>query len=161
MSSGLCTKGPDGIAQKAYAKAIDEGLADPSQLEVYVFDQKMIDKSPLPYKEYSKVMPDSLRSMRIKFLEKVMTASHLKACDEYALGQHQRNVHQILGEDLASPVDAVFTWCMLDKLKKPLGGTATAYNLATALGIPIINLFNTKVDDVTTNLNYLILRGKV
>ena len=26
MSSGLCTKGPDGLAQKAYAKAIDEGF---------------------------------------------------------------------------------------------------------------------------------------
>ena len=161
MSSGLCTKGPDGIAQKAYAKAIDEGLASTSQLEVYVFDQKMINKSPLPYKEYSQVMPDSLRKTRIEFLEKVMTPSHLASCNEYALGQHQRNVHQILGMDLASPVDAVFTWCMLDKAKKPLGGTATAYNLALGLGIPVINLFNTKADDVTDHLNQILLKGKV
>ena len=113
MSSGLCTKGPDGLAQKAYAKAIDEGLASTSQLEVYVSEQSMIRKSPLPYKEMSMVMPSNLKTKRIQWLSKVMTSSHLNACDDYALGQHQRNVHQILGPDLITPVDAVFTWCFI------------------------------------------------
>lgn len=157
MSSGLCTKGPDGLAQKAYAKAIDEGLASTSQLEVYVSEQSMIRKSPLPYKEMSMVMPSNLKTKRIQWLSKVMTSSHLNACDDYALGQHQRNVHQILGPDLITPVDAVFTWCLLNKDGSPMGGTATAYKLALLLDIPIINLFNTKPDYVTIQLNKLLV----
>lgn len=157
MTSGLCLKGPDGLAQKAYAKAIDECLANTSQLEVYVCDQSMIRKSPLPYKDLSIVMPSSLKANRIDWLSKVMSPSHLNACDDYALGQHQRNVHQVLGLDLNSPVDAVFTWCMLNKDGSPMGGTATAFNLARLLNIPIINLFNTKPDDVTIQLNKLLV----
>lgn len=156
MSSGLCTQGPDGIAQKAYAKAIDEGLASISQLEVFVCNQRMIDKSPLPYKEHSIVMPNSLYNERLKYLRMVMTSSHIEACNDYALGQHQRNVHQILGLDLKSPVDAVFTWCLLDKYGKPMGGTATAYNLAVIHKIPVINMFNTKLSEVTKQLNEVI-----
>lgn len=156
MTSGLCKKGPDGLAQKAYAKAIDEGLADVSQLEVYVYDQSEIIKSPLPYKSYAIVMPDHLRNKRIELLRTVMTPSHIEACGPYALGMHQRNVHQILGLELNNPVDAVFTWCMLDKEGKPMGGTATAYNLAILRGIPVINLFNMEPDYVTSQLNLLL-----
>ena len=156
MTSGLCKKGPDGLAQKAYAKAIDEGLADVSQLEVYVYDQSEIIKSPLPYKSYAIVMPDHLRNKRIELLRTVMTPSHIEACGPYALGMHQRNVHQILGLELNDPVDAVFTWCMLDKEGKPMGGTATAYNLAVLRGIPVINLFNMGPDYVTSQLNLLL-----
>lgn len=156
MTSGLCKKGPDGLAQKAYAKAIDEGLADVSQLEVYVYDQSEIIKSPLPYKSYAIVMPDHLRNKRIELLRTVMTPSHIEACGPYALGMHQRNVHQILGLELNNPVDAVFTWCMLDKEGKPMGGTATAYNLAVLRGIPVINLFNMEPDYVTSQLNLLL-----
>lgn len=156
MTSGLCKKGPDGLAQKAYAKAIDEGLADVSQLEVYVYDQSEIIKSPLPYKSCSIVMPDHLRNKRIELLRTVMTPSHIEACGSYALGMHQRNVHQILGLELNNPVDAVFTWCMLDKEGKPMGGTATAYNLAVLRGIPVINLFNMEPDYVTSQLNLLL-----
>lgn len=156
MTSGLCKKGPDGLAQKAYAKAIDEGLADVSQLEVYVYDQSEIIKSPLPYKSYAIVMPDHLRNKRIELLRTVMTPSHIEACGPYALGMHQRNVHQILGLELNDPVDAVFTWCMLDKEGKPMGGTATAYNLAVLRGIPVINLFNMEPDYVTSQLNLLL-----
>ena len=156
MTSGLCKKGPDGLAQKAYAKAIDEGLADVSQLEVYVYDQSEIVKSPLPYKSYAIVMPDHLRNKRIELLRTVMTPSHIEACGSYALGMHQRNVHQILGLELNNPVDAVFTWCMLDKEGKPMGGTATSYNLAVLRGIPVINLFNMEPDYVTSQLNLLL-----
>ena len=156
MTSGLCKKGPDGLAQKAYAKAIDKGLADVSQLEVYVYNQSEIIKSPLPYKSYAIVMPDHLRNKRIELLRTVMTPSHIETCGPYALGMHQRNVHQILGLELNNPVDAVFTWCMLDKEGKPMGGTATSYNLAVLRGIPVINLFNMEPDYVTSQLNLLL-----
>ena len=156
MTSGLCSEGPDGIAQKAYAKAIKEGLATVSQYEVYVAEDSNILKSPLPFKTHATVMPVYLKEERLKYLSTVMSQSHLQACGPYALGMHQRNVHQILGLELNNPVDAVFTWCLVDKNKKPLGGTATAFNLAVNLGIPVINLFNTPLEEVTEQLNKVL-----
>lgn len=158
MSSGLCTKGPDGLAQKAYAKAIDEGLASTSQLEVYVSEQSMIRKSPLPYKEMSMVMPSNLKAKRIQWLSKVMTSSHLNACDDYALGQHQRNVHQILGPDLITPVDAVFTWTPNGNV---VGGTATALKLSMKAGIPIFNLGRPDQDKVLEEIRQFLLERNV
>lgn len=49
---------------------------------------------------------------------------------------HTRNVFQILGADLKTPVDFVAYWCNRDVAGNPLGGTATAVNLAKKMGIP-------------------------
>lgn len=53
---------------------------------------------------------------------------------------HTRNCFQILDEDLNTPVDVVFYAAnQFDQMGRPLGGTATAWKLATALGIPTFN----------------------
>lgn len=156
MTSGLCSEGPDGIAQKAYAKAIKEGLATVSQYEVYVAEDSNILKSPLPFKTHAIVMPASLKEERLKYLSTVMSQSHLQACGPYALGMHQRNVHQIFGLELDNPVDAVFTWCLMDNKGNPMGGTRTAYLLAKNASIPVINLFNTDPDEVTRQINEVL-----
>lgn len=156
MTSGLCPTGPDAISQKAFAKAIEEGLASVSQYEVYVSEVSRVSKSILPYKTHSIVMPDHLKEQRLKFLSTVMLDSHLRSCDSYALGMHQRNVHQIFGLELDNPVDAVFTWCLMDNKGDPVGGTRTAYLLAKNASIPIINLFNTKPDEVTRQINEVL-----
>ena len=57
--------------------------------------------------------------------------------NNYALGMHERNVHQILGEDLNSPIDLVFTWC-----RPGHSGTRTSLEIARLYNIPIINLYN-------------------
>lgn len=158
MTSGLCKKGPDGLAQKAYAKAIDEGLADVSQLEVYVYDQSEIIKSPLPYKSYAIVMPDHLRNKRIELLRTVMTPSHIEACGPYALGMHQRNVHQILGLELNNPVDAVICWTPNGDV---VGGTATALKLAMKADIPIFNLGRPDQDKVLEEIRQFLLERNV
>ena len=51
---------------------------------------------------------------------------------------HVRNVFQILGENLDTPVDYVVYWCPMDSKGNPKGGTATAVNLARKLKIPEI-----------------------
>ena len=145
MTSGLCPTGPDAIAQYAYAKAIDKGLASISQLEVYVSGQLLIDKSVLPYKEHSIIMPSTLCAERDYILKQVMTLNHFNACGEYALGMHRRNVHQVLSKDLKSPVDEVYTWCMIDTHGEPLGGTRTAIKIAQLYGIPVINDYDPNV----------------
>lgn len=56
---------------------------------------------------------------------------------------HQRNIHQILGQDLQTPSEFVicYTWN-----GKAVGGTATAMNLAKRLGIPVYNFYNDGVE---------------
>lgn len=49
-----------------------------------------------------------------------------------------RNTHQILGEDLKTPVDFVICWT---KNGKTVGGTGQALRIAEDLGIPIYNLY--------------------
>lgn len=55
FTSGLCELGMDGVSQKAYSKALDLGWIDESYFEVYVAEQKNIDRSPLPNKHLVKV----------------------------------------------------------------------------------------------------------
>jgi len=59
------------------------------------------------------------------------------ACSEYAKKLHARNVFQILGRDLKTPVDFVTCWT---KMGLPSGGTRTAIMLARENKIPVINL---------------------
>ena len=56
-----------------------------------------------------------------------------------------RNCHQILGEDLNSPVDFVLCWTpdgAETKTGYNTGGTGQAIRLANRYGIPVINMFN-------------------
>jgi len=49
-----------------------------------------------------------------------------------------RNVFQVLGDDLKTPVDFVVCWTETGKIE---GGTGQAMRIARNMGIPIFNLF--------------------
>lgn len=53
-----------------------------------------------------------------------------------------RNTFQILGSGLNNPSNFLICWAQVDKHGKIRGGTATAWNLAKANGIPCFNLYN-------------------
>ena len=135
FTSGLCEIGMDGIAQKAYSKAVDLGLAKESQFEVYVADQYNIRRSTLPRKHLAIVRNKDL----ISETERIASEVHptWDRCNEWARGMHSRNCHQILGYDLKSPVDAVICWTPDGKIQ---GGTATALKLSMKYDIPVFNL---------------------
>ena len=135
FTSGLCEIGMDGIAQKAYSKAVDLGLAKESQFEVYVADQYNIRRSTLPRKHLAVVRNKDLIAETERIASEVHPA--WDKCNELARGMHSRNCHQILGYDLQSPVDAVICWTPDGKM---VGGTRTALLLAQDAGIPIFNL---------------------
>lgn len=137
FTSGLCELGMDGIAQKAYSKALDLGWIDESYFEVYVFEQKNIDRSQLPNKHLAKVRNKYLIEKSEDLARSVMGDSHWNNCDEWSRGMHSRNCHQILGWDLQSPVDAVICWTPNGNIQ---GGTATAIKLAMKYDIPVFNL---------------------
>jgi hypothetical protein len=58
-------------------------------------------------------------------------------CSDYAKGCHGRNVYQVLGEDLKTPVSFVICWTPEGK---EVGGTRTAIVLAKRHKIPVYNL---------------------
>lgn len=135
FTSGLCELGMDGIAQKAYSKAVDLGLAKESQFEVYVADQYNIRRSTLPRKHLAIVRNKDLISETERIASEVHPA--WDRCNEWARGMHSRNCHQILGYDLQSPVDAVICWTPDGAV---VGGTATALKLSMKYDIPVFNL---------------------
>ena len=61
-------------------------------------------------------------------------------CSRSAKLLHARNSHQVLGQDLDSPVRFVVCWTPLDAEGQPTGGTAQAIRLANVRGIPVFNL---------------------
>ena len=135
FTSGLCEIGMDGIAQKAYSKAVDLGLAKESQFEVYVADQYNIRKSTLPRRHLAIVRNKDLISETERIASEVHPA--WDRCNDWARGMHSRNCHQILGYDLQSPVDAVICWTPDGAV---VGGTATAIRIAMKYDIPVFNL---------------------
>ena len=135
FTSGLCEIGMDGIAQKAYSKAVDLGLAKESQFEVYVADQYNIRRSTLPRRHLATVRNKDLISETERIASEVHPA--WDRCNEWARGMHSRNCHQILGYDLQSPVDAMICWTPDGAV---VGGTATALKLSMKAGIPVFNL---------------------
>ena len=135
FTSGLCELGMDGIAQKAYSKAVDLGYANETQFEVYVADQYNIRRSTLPRKHLAIVRNKDLISETERIASEVHPA--WDRCNEWARGMHSRNCHQILGYDLQSPVDAVICWTPNGNIQ---GGTATAIRIALKYNIPVFNL---------------------
>lgn len=70
-------------------------------------------------------------------------------CKEQVQALHARNAHEILGQDLRSPVDFVVCWtpdgCESELQRTRLtGGTGQAIALADRWGIPVINLAHGK-----------------
>lgn len=143
FTSGLCELGMDGIAQKAYSKAVDLGLASESQFEVYVADSYNIRKSTLPRKHLAIVRNKSLIAETERIASEVHPA--WDKCNEWARGMHSRNCHQILGYDLKSPVDAVICWTPNGNV---VGGTATVIRIAMKYNIPVFNLGRSDKDVV-------------
>jgi hypothetical protein len=158
FTSGLCTDGMDGIAQKAYSQAVLDGKANTSQFEVYVAEQKNINTSPLPNKHLAIIRNPKLIPETHKMCLKVMGEAHWKRCDAWARGMHSRNCHQIFGYDLKNPVDAVVTWTPNGNV---VGGTATALKLAMDAGIPIFNLGRIDQDNVKMEIRQFLLDNNV
>lgn len=159
FTSGLCSKGMDAIAQKAYSEVLGRGMAFQSQFEVYVYSQKYIHRSRLPNKH----LAIALNSTDKREMAQIASRLHPNwdACDTYAREMHTRNVAQILGGQLDKPVNAVITWCEVDNYLQPIGGTATAIKLALEKGIPVFNLNTSDKKAVLNEIRKLLLRNKI
>lgn len=64
------------------------------------------------------------------------------------IAHHTRNVYQILGDDLCTPVKFVLCWAIpVGKAGQVKGGTGTAVKLALSRGIPVWNLYHAEYRD--------------
>lgn len=71
-------------------------------------------------------------------------------CNEWAQLLHGRNVYQVLGQNLKSPVEFVVCWT---EKGKTVGGTSTAIRLAEKHGIVVYNLGHKKgIDAFSENV---------
>ena len=147
FTSGLCELGMEGIAQKAYSKAVDLGLANETQFEVYVADQSNIRRSTLPRKHLAIIRNKDLIAETERIASEVHPA--WDRCNDWERGMHSRNCHQILGYDLQSPVDAVICWTPNGAV---VGVTENALKLSMRAGIPIFNLGRTDKDAVVQEI---------
>lgn len=158
FTSGLCETGLDGIAQKAYSRALEHGKTSTDKFEVYVAEQKNITRSTLPNKHLAIVRNPNLIKETHKLCLEVMGSDHWNRCNDWAKGMHSRNCHQIFGYDLKSPVDAVICWTPNGNV---VGGTATALKLAMRAGIPIFNLGRPDQDKVLEEIRQFLLDHNV
>lgn len=158
FTSGLCEEGMDGIAQKAYSKAVLNGLATTSQFEVYVAEKSNIFKSKLPNKDLAIVRNPNLIPQTHKMCLKVMGEAHWSRCNDWARGMHSRNCHQIFGYNLDQPVDAVVCWTPNGNIQ---GGTATAIKLALDANIPVFNLGEKDKKSVLADIRQFLIDNGV
>jgi len=70
----------------------------------------------------------------LKIASEIHPAWH--RCSEWAQNLHGRNVFQVLGKDLQTPVDFLICWTQYGKDQ---GGTRTAIMLAKQRNIPVLN----------------------
>lgn len=157
FTSGLCEKGMDEIAQVEFSRALDEGKATPDQFEVYIYKRKR--NTYLPHPELARLRNPQLLDQLEAIASKIHGGWH--NCEEYARGQHTRNVHQILGYNLDEPVKAVVTWCKVSPRGEPLGGTRTAILLAKQHGIPVINLHTLGKEAFLAQIQQLLIHEGV
>lgn len=130
--------GADVIAEEAYFDAINETLADPSQVEIFVpwsnFQACRGYNNPL---HHLHIIPSD--PMLIERANNMVFNTHPNpnALSQGALKLHSRNMNQVFGLDLNTPIDACICWTE-NGIKS--GGTASAITLCERQGIPVFNL---------------------
>lgn len=64
----------------------------------------------------------------------------VNASSDFGFKAHSRNVFQVIGTDFSTPSKMLIAWTKLTKAGEPMGGTATAINLAKRYGVEVFNL---------------------
>lgn len=133
MRSGAAI-GADNIAEQAYAQAIVDGVAQPYQVEIFIPWRNFAPYAPL--KQLHVIPTDPAK---IKQANDMVWATHPAAfrLSQGAMKLHSRNMNQVFGLDLETPIDACICWT---KNGECIGGTASAIKLCWSNDIPVFNL---------------------
>lgn len=112
-------------------RAFENGVVDPTNARIFV-----------PWPTFGRGLP-TYRVLEGPVLDRCLLLASVVhpawgACKSGARLLHSRNVAQIWGEDLVSPVKFVLCWAEANG-DEILGGTRTAVVLARAASIPVFN----------------------
>jgi hypothetical protein len=142
LRSGNAT-GCDFYCQSGAHHAIQGGVALPTQLEIYLpeegFNMKRVGLLNGTY-----LVTDGVEKQKEAEEYVKMVHPHPERLYGFSKKAHTRNIFQILGQDLETPVDFVICYTRdgaqtsADTSIKT-GGTATAINLASEFSIPVFN----------------------
>lgn len=150
--------GADVIAETAYADAIKLNKATEEQVEIFVpwkpFQAVKGINNPL---HHLHILPSD--PVLIKQSEAMVRETH-PAPDKLSQGAmklHSRNMNQVFGLDLKSPIDANICWTEggLD-----IGGTRSAITLCRRNGIPVFNLGG-DVNEVIKQFRNFLLNNNI
>lgn len=142
-TSGGCWKGPDQLQFKfarQWANTVDQDTGKKfehnDKFICYLPDNKKMAWLPNlhPTVEF-RVIPQDERYREIVGELHPMP----EKLQEFAWALHGRNLNIIMGDNLDTPVDAVFYSAPLDKHGNPKGGTAMGVKYAKQCGIPCYN----------------------
>lgn len=122
---------------KAYAQQVDERV---TLAQLYIPWASFVIYDEF-YKDWYKVL-DRMPKKPEAYQLASETHPAWDKCSKGAKALHARNTFQILGSGLNNPSSFLICWAQVDKHGKIKGGTATAWNLAKAHGVPCFNLYN-------------------
>ena len=143
--------GADYIAELAYFDAINATTADPDQVEIYVpwkkFQATRGINNPL---HHLHVIPSD--PVLVQRANEMVYNTHPnpRALSQGALKLHSRNMNQVFGLDLNTPIDLCICWTE-HGIKS--GGTASAITLCERNNIPVFNLGQPNAQNVLDALN--------
>lgn len=143
--------GADYIAELAYFDAINATKADPDQVEIYVpwknFQATRGINNPL---HHLHVIPSD--PVLVQRANEMVYNTHPnpRALSQGALKLHSRNMNQVFGLDLNTPIDLCICWTE-HGIKS--GGTASAITLCERNNIPVFNLGEPNAQNVLDVLN--------
>ena len=151
--------GADLIAETAYRDAIYAGKAINSQVEIFIpwksFQAKRDLDNPLSHLH---IVPSD--PVLIKQSEDMVRKTHPtpERLTRGAMKLHSRNMNQVFGLDLQTPIEANICWTE-NGIKS--GGTASAITLCERNNIPVFNLGRKDQDVVLEEIRQFLLEKQV
>ncbi|ANZ50014.1 hypothetical protein PARSHIK_105 [Erwinia phage vB_EamM_Parshik] len=142
-SSGGCWKGPDQLQfrfAQQWANTIDQDTGKKvvwdDEFICYLADNKKMGWLPGLHRnvDFRVIAQDERYRDIVRKLH-----SYPDKLKEFAWALHGRNLNIIMGDNLDTPVDAVYYSAPLDKDGNPTGGTAMGVKYAKECGIPCYN----------------------
>lgn len=154
LSSGGCPKGGDDACYKAYYR---KPGVDLSRQRIYISWDGMEGFKHDP--ERGIYLPQKFDNYEQAQQIALETRGSWNGLGRGGIAHMTRNVYQILGDDLNSPVDFVLCWGIpVGNTSVVKGGTGQATRLAVKHGIPIYNLYH---KDVFNRLSALCMNVKL
>lgn len=140
---GILRSGKAEGSDSAFEQGVEESV-EPSSKEIYIpWEGAGMNQIPTHDKVFVLDKPSSVNyALSIEHVLSVMDQQHWDNLKQGGKKLHQRNTHQVLGQDLENPAPSLFLLACADNTRNGdvKGGTATAWKLAKKFNVPCLNI---------------------